>query len=194
MDNEDYKTGGKRIRIKRKFKHDGDFTYFDRNTMRQERISKAELARIGIDLPNRCQKFMLEISEKPRAMTRNETRDILLLLSLSIGPWNGGPKGKFTTVSVEEYANVFYLMMVKALTTNTKSRWDPSRAKWAAYVKWVRLWTCNEIAKTISKMVAMNRVVVENSPNAMIGDDNVDNVIQGTFSGKNGKRNTSEPK
>ena len=182
-----YKTGGERIRIKKDFCRTGAFSYFDCRTMKEEEITKDELAKVGNEVPLRCMKFMREIAADPRPMTPDETSDILLLLSLSTGPWRGGPLGKLPTIHIEEYRNVFYLKMVRALTIDKKSAWNPNRARWAAFVPFIRLQTINEITRSIGRVKALEKIVQASRNVPTTPDDSWRNLSVGVGNGSGRK-------
>lgn len=138
--------------LKHHYQYDGSrFFYYNIQTKQHESMSKEEMLKLGIDLPLRVQNFLLDIKETKRSMTPQEERDILLLCSLSIYCWNGNPKGKLPTMHIEDYINEFYVQMVKYLTCDGTSRWNPVKMKYPYFVHWIRKHTLNKIFRDLKK-------------------------------------------
>lgn len=139
------------IRGKTKRHYDGSiYHYFSLITKREETLTKEELFSLSETLPKKCQKILNKISLFKIPMTAEEQKDMLLLCSLSIYCWNGGPKCNLPGISMEDYTNDFYIEMVQMLTRSFKRE----RGPWANFVKYVRLKT---IAKSIKRWEIIKR-------------------------------------
>lgn len=124
------------------------YHYWDIETRSKATIMIDELQKMSCELPTKCQNILEEINITKRNLRSDEQSALMKLCSLSIGCWNGSPKGKLAYITMADYQAEFYIQMVKFLTSHGKSRFDPSRAKWPAFVKWIRLSTMSTIART----------------------------------------------
>lgn len=137
----------------RYFKADGKtFRYFDLESGRQLKTNLEYLKEQINILPLECQNILLKNKETKLPLTRHEQSSILKLCSLSISIWGGSPKGSMPCSSMEEYSSEFYIQLVRHLTYEGKSKWDPKRSKWCSYVKFIRLSTLDALAKQWGKM------------------------------------------
>lgn len=138
--------------LKYSFIGDGKtFYYWDLMSKKRIAISEEEMLKYGIELPAKCQDFLLEIKRTKRPMTFEEQKDVLLLCSLSIYCWNGNPKGLLPNLPLEEYVQEFYIQMIKYLTFDGASRWNRDKAKYPMFVRWLRLHTLNAINARFDK-------------------------------------------
>jgi hypothetical protein len=137
----------------RYFKGDGkNFRYFDIESGRQLKASMEYLKEQINALPLKCQQILVKNKEKRIPLTNEEQSALLKLCSLSISIWGGGPKGVMPCSSMSEYASEFYIQLVRYLTFENKSKWEPGRSKWCSYVKFIRLSTIDALAKQWEKM------------------------------------------
>ena len=137
----------------RYFKGDGkNFRYFDLESGKQLKASLEYLKEQINFLPLECQNILLKNKETRLPLTREEQSRLLKLCSLSISVWGGSPKGSMPCASMGEYSAEFYIQLVRHLTYEGKSKWDPNRAKWCSYVKFIRLSTIDALAKQWEKM------------------------------------------
>lgn len=123
-------------RKKRKF-NGHTFYYFSIVGRKEHTIEIEELKALSETLPVECQKIVRKINLFHVPMMPEEQEKMLLLCSLSIYCWNGGPKCSLPGISMEDYTNDFYIEMSGALLRS----WDSSKGPWPAYVKFVRLKT-----------------------------------------------------
>jgi len=125
-----------------------NYRYYDIEEKCMKNVTVDELAEYSSWLPQECKRICKKVKLMHITMSEKEQHNMLLLCSLSIYCWGGSPKCNMVGISMEDYANDFYIQMVHALSLETKSGWDPERSRWPKYVKWVRLKT---IPKTISR-------------------------------------------
>lgn len=145
------------IRGRRKFKYDGStFFYYNIQNRREEHLTREQLFELGRTLPERVKKVLHRIDLFKVPMTEDEQRDAMLLCSISISCWRGGPNMSIKGVSMEDYTNDFYIQMVKLLNS-----WNPEKGPWPSYVKWVRLKTLAEVFKRL-KITQRNGTEVQN--------------------------------
>ena len=132
------------IRGRRKRKFNGHTYYYYSLTDREERtIEREELDKLSRELPVRCQKLVRRADVFKVPMTPKEQEDMLLLCSLSIYCWNGGPRCNLPGISMEDYTNDFYIEMSGVLLRS----WNAEKGPWPAYVKFVRLKTIDNTIK-----------------------------------------------
>jgi len=125
------------VRCRKKRKFDGQtYYYYDMASRKKTTISRDDLWELAKTLPVAVKKTLLKIDKFKVPMTQQEQHDVLLLCSVSIYCFKGGPNMDIRGVSMEDYANDFYIEMVKLL-----KKWEPERGPWANYVKYVRLHT-----------------------------------------------------
>lgn len=139
-------------RLSDRVTEEGFRTYWDIETKKHVKLSLDEINKIGTELPVECQAILDDVKKTKRSITRTEQSKLLQLCSMSLSIWKGNPQGKLEYTSMEEYKNEFYIQMVKFLTAEGKSKWNPERSRWAAYVKWIRLSTVDAIIKKGQEM------------------------------------------
>ena len=111
---------------------------------KEHTIEIEELKALAETLPVKCQSIVRKINLFHVPMTPEEQEQMLLLCSLSIYCWNGGPKCSLPGISMEDYTNDFYIEMSGVLLRS----WNAEKGPWPAYVKFVRLKT---IANSIKR-------------------------------------------
>lgn len=132
------------IRGRKKRKFDGKTFYYYSLVERKERtIDREELERLSRELPLKCQKLVRKIDLFKVPMTAKEEEEMLLLCSLSIYCWNGGPRCNLPGISMEDYTHDFYIEMSGVLLRS----WNAEKGPWPPYVKWVRLKTIDNSIK-----------------------------------------------
>lgn len=135
------------------YRNDGNlYFYWDQAERRRKSISREEMCRLRETLPLECQEALLDIKRNGGNLTRYEQERLLLLTSLSISLWGGGPKGMMPCVHINEYVSEFYIQMVRFLTFEGKSRFDPNKASWSTYVRFIKYATMNVLAKEWEKL------------------------------------------
>lgn len=132
-------------------KDNKNYRYFDLETKKYMTITKEEMNVAAVELPKECSRALLDMKEKKRCAYPHEQHVLLKLCSLSLSLWKGDPQGKIPYVHIEEYQAQFYLNFVKCFVTEGKSRFNPERANWCRYVKWLRLDTVAYFAKLYQK-------------------------------------------
>lgn len=135
------------------FKGDGKtYKYVDLESNRRKTIDVSELSVLVNSLPVECQQILLKNKEERVPLTMEEQKKLLFLCSLSIYVWKGSPRAKLPCTSMKEYEAEFYMQMVKFLTRDGKSRYNPKRACWISYVRFIRCATMEAIAKQWNKL------------------------------------------
>ena len=135
--------GSARSGRKLRFKANGHtYHFYNLYTGQQEEVEIELLKEIALPLELRCRKLVMELQKSPRNLLPDEERDMLLLCSFSIYIFGGLPKEKLPYVDMSEYAAEYYIQMVKALP-----KWNPERASWKTYNRFVKLPTISVLAK-----------------------------------------------
>lgn len=131
------------IRGRRRRKMDGStYYYYNFATRERESIPRETLFELGKTLPVKVKQTLRKVSLFNVPMTDEEQKDAMMLCSLSIYCWKGGPNMNMPGISMEDYTNEFYIEMVRAMKS-----WDPEKGPWGAYVRFVRKSTVRQVFK-----------------------------------------------
>lgn len=128
-----------------------NYRYFDLETKKYMSITKEEMNVAAVELPRKCAEFLPRMAAEHRCAYPTEQHILLKLCSLSLSLWKGDPQGKIPYVHIEEYQAQFYINFVHSFLRKGKSRFDPERANWCRYVKWIRLDTVAYFARLYQK-------------------------------------------